>query len=130
MAACKLAFRAGSLALLFLASTISAAEPSLTAREEVDHLLAYLQESNCRFVRNGEEFSAQDARDHLSKKYAYLLRKGLVKEAEDFVRLGASKSSSSGKPYQVRCVGKPAVLSETWLSEELARYRQQKSGAK
>src|SRR5689334_12885417 len=116
---------AGLSAVLLGTTFALAAEPSAAARAEIDHLLSYLGESGCQFFRNGDWFGAAEAKDHLSQKYAYLLKKGLVRDAEDFVRMGAAKSSTSGKPYQVRCEGKPAVPSETWLTEELARYRQQ-----
>lgn len=100
-----------------------AAEPAPLVRDEVRHLLAYLGEAPCEFFRNGEWHSAAAARDHLTKKYDYLVRKDLVSKSEDFIRLGATKSSVSGKPYQVRCNGSQPVPSDAWLGEELARYR-------
>lgn len=99
-----------------------AAEPSAIARAEVEHLLAYLERSQCEFYRNGSWHDAAAARVHLEKKYAYLLNKGLVTRAEDFVELAASTSSVSGKAYQVRC-GVSSMPSSRWFNEELRRYR-------
>ncbi len=48
--------------------------------------------------------------------------------AEDFIRLAASESSMSHKPYQVRC-GSEQLPSAVWFGEELQRFRQ-KTGAK
>ena len=123
--------RLGALLAALLGSSLApAALPSTATSDEVDHLLAYLERSGCQFLRNGEWYDAARAKDHLNRKYDYLLRKGLVRETEDFVRLAATKSSVTGKPYQVRCERQPAVPSETWLTEELARYRSQKASVK
>jgi hypothetical protein len=120
--------RLGALLAALLGSSLApAALPSTATSDEVAHLLAYLERSGCQFSRNGKWYDAARAKDHLNRKYHYLLRKGLVRETEDFVRLAATKSSVSGKPYQVRCEGERAVPSETWLAEELARYRRQKA---
>lgn len=103
-----------------------AAEPSAVTRDEIEHLLTYLEQSVCEFFRNGEWYGAAKAKDHLNEKYSYLLKKNLIGEAQDFIRLAASKSSVSGKPYQVRCHGSKPIASEIWLSEELSRYREQR----
>jgi len=103
-----------------------AAEPSPVVRGEIQHLLTYLEGSGCEFFRNGEWHGAVEAKDHLNQKYSYLLKKDLVRTTEDFIRLGATKSSASGKPYQVRCKGTKAVPSALWLSEELSRYRDER----
>jgi len=103
-----------------------AAEPSPVVRDEVQHLLTYLEESGCQFFRNREWHGAVEAKDHLNQKYSYLLKKDLVRTTEDFIRLGATKGSVSGKPYQVRCYGTKPVPSALWLSEELSRYKEQR----
>lgn len=103
-----------------------AAGPSADTQREIAHLLDYLGNSGCDFYRNGSWHPASEARAHVAVKYDYLLRRGWVKTAEDFIARAASKSSMSGSTYQVRCPGTPAVASGTWLSQELARYRAQK----
>ncbi|HEX7053643.1 MAG TPA: DUF5329 domain-containing protein [Burkholderiales bacterium] len=114
------------LALLLLPGAGIAGEPSPVAREEIGHLMGYLGGSGCRFNRNGTWYSAADAAQHLNGKYDYLLRKGLVASAEDFIDRAASESSMSGKPYQVQCGAQAAVSSGPWLRAELARYRAQR----
>jgi len=104
-----------------------AAEPSSTARDEINHLLIYLERSGCEFFRNGDWYTATEAKDHLNQKYAYLLKKGMVREAEDFIRLAATNSSVSGKAYQVRCKAGNAVASQAWLTDELMRYRRERN---
>jgi hypothetical protein len=54
------------------------------------------------------------------------VEKDPVRTAEDFMRLGASTSSISGEPYQVRCKGAQPVPNALWLGEELSRYREQR----
>lgn len=103
-------------------------DPSPTARAEVAHLLNYLEHSGCRFYRNGAWYGAADARAHLEKKYDYVLRKGLVANAEDFITKAASGSSMSGEPYRVQCEGGKPTLSAPWLNDELLRYRRKQSG--
>ena len=122
-------FSMSRVLMLLLASLFSAnaftAEPAPIVQDEIKHLLTYLEKSDCEFFRNGKWYGAIEAKDHLNRKYNYLLKKGMVRTTEDFVRLGASQSSMSGKPYRVRCKGVEPVPSASWLGEELSRDRQQ-----
>ena len=110
-------------ATLLSASHAMAAEPNPTTRREVGQLLDFVAQSNCQFNRNGSWYDAKKARVHLQEKYDYLDQRGKVPTAETFIDLAASKSSMSGKPYQVRCGDAPVMPSATWLSTELKRLR-------
>jgi hypothetical protein len=114
---------------LLLALALPAAQavgaPSAAARAEIEHLLAYLAGSGCEFFRNGKWYAAARARDHLQRKYEYLLEKDLVDTAEQFIERAASESSRSGQGYRVRCAGAAPVASGDWLAEELRRRRAQ-----
>ncbi|MBL8492246.1 MAG: DUF5329 domain-containing protein [Rhodocyclaceae bacterium] len=112
-----------AVALLLAAPRPAGAEPSPTARQEIAHLFDYLEQSGCRFNRNGAWHSPTEARSHLDRKYQYLAGKGLADTAEAFIEGAASRSSLSGKAYQVQCAGGPALDSGAWFREELARYR-------
>jgi hypothetical protein len=90
---------------------------------EVAHLLDYIEASNCSFVRNGNLYDSRKAGAHIRRKYAHL--KQWTKSAEDFIRYAATKSSVSGRPYQVICEGSKTPTAE-WLTEELARFREKK----
>jgi hypothetical protein len=105
--------------LTFALSTGATAQPS-ASNDEIDHLLNYVAHSACTFVRNGTEYPADKARDHLAGKYQWAGSR--VATAEDFIKYLATQSSMSGEPYHVRC-GRTEALSATWLNEELARYR-------
>lgn len=99
------------------------------AEGEVTHLLEFVQQSDCQFHRNGTWYSADEARAHLQKKYAYLVKKGWANKAEDFIERAATKSSLSGRAYQVKCGSEPQKSASGWLTDELRRYRKTK-GAK
>lgn len=118
------------LAALLAATPALSAEPPPAAKAEIQHLLDYLGGSGCQFFRNDAWHLAADARDHIQKKYAALIDKGLVKNAEDFIARAAAESSTSGKAYQVRCGGGEPVTSAKWLEAELVRYRTGGNGRK
>jgi hypothetical protein len=116
---------ASALALpLALWTNVSAAAPTAApVRAEIDALLGKLQASGCQFNRNGSWYSGADAKVHLLRKLEYVENKTTVQSTEQFIELAAAKSSSSGKPYQVRCGGGPAVDSQLWLTRQLTTLR-------
>jgi len=111
--------------LLAINGPALAAESSTGAGAEIGKLLSALGASKCEFYRNGSWYGAADAQAHLTKKYEYLRDKGEITTTERFIADAGSKSSTSGEAYQVRCPSRSAVPSATWLSDELARLRQE-----
>lgn len=107
-----------------LAPAAGAAPLPAPARAEIDALLGRLQASGCEFNRNGTWYSGAEARTHLQRKLEYLEKKDMVRNAEQFIALGATASSSSGKAYAVRCGASAPVASKAWLSAELQAIRQ------
>ena len=93
-----------------------AAPTSAPVRAEIEALLARLQDSGCQFNRKGSWYSAEQAKDHLLSKLEYIEGRGTVQSTEKFIELAASKSSSSGKPYHVKCGPDPSVESQQWLA--------------
>ena len=95
----------------------------LQTADEIRGLLEFVENSDCTFVRNGAEYSGPRARAHLEQKLNYLESKNRVKSAEDFIDLAATKSSMSGRAYEVRCSEgtQPAGI---WLHRELQRQRE------
>ena len=110
--ACLLAFTATGLAA-----------PSPIAKREIQGLMDALSASSCEFQRNGTWHGRDEARKHLQRKYDYLLKKDLVATAEQFIERAASKSSMSGRAYQVRCPGQPAQPAATWFMSKLDALR-------
>ena len=93
------------------------------AKAEVQTLLNALGNSGCEFYRNGTWYDSAKAKDHIESKLAYLERKELIASAEEFIKLGATKSSRSGEAYQVRCPGQNPEPSATWLERQLKQVR-------
>lgn len=87
---------------------------------EIEHLLQYIDTSDCTFIRNGKSHDSKDAGMHIRKKYDHI--KGRIKTTEDFIRYAATKSSMSGRPYQIICDGDKMATAE-WLTRELDRFR-------
>ena len=111
---------AAPAALAFTLSHAAVAAPGPSAKDEIDHLLSYVAASSCTFVRNGSEYGAVKARDHLADKYRFAGSR--ISTAEEFIEYLATKSSFSGEPYHVHC-GKDDEPSGAWLTAELKRYR-------
>ena len=99
---------------------IALANPDHTDRE-IKHMMGYIASADCRFIRNGKEYGAEEARKHLQRKYEHARR--WVKTAEDFIQHVATKSSMSGEPYKIRC-NDQTMLCADWLRAELMRFRQ------
>jgi hypothetical protein len=108
----------GFTLLLGLAAPGVAATP---AEAEVDHLIAYVDQSNCAFIRNGAKGDSHAAAAHLRQKYHYA--RGRVETSEQFINHIASGSSMTGNPYLVECAGQEREQSGPWLRKELARFR-------
>ena len=107
-----------SLILMLLTLPVSAA--SSNTEEEVQHLFNFIVESDCIFIRNDSEYTASEARNHMQRKYDYAKR--WIGNAEQFINRIASKSSMSGKRYQIRCQNQ-LLYCDNWLTHELERYR-------
>ena len=112
-----------SLSALLLAPVLLAAPLSTPVRAEIEVLLSTLQSSGCEFNRNDSWHTAAEARTHLLRKLDYLDGNNAVQSTEQFIELGASKSSLSGQPYRVKCGAAAAVDSKTWLSDQLKLIR-------
>ncbi len=98
-----------------------ASSKSDSLEKTVDHLLQYVKESGCTFIRNNKEHDSRFAAEHIRKKYDYFKNK--ISTPEEFIKLCATKSLVSGKPYVVRCGENNKMSSADWLRAELHRYR-------
>jgi len=114
---------------LLLAYTVQAdskAADSADLAATIDYLLAFVAESDCTFFRNDRAHTAEEAVNHMQRKYDHFKNK--IKTPEDFIRLAATKSLLSGKPYMVKTKAGRLLKSETWLLEALETYRQEQRG--
>lgn len=108
--------------LIAFSGLVSAA-PSPTAKREIQGLMDALSASSCEFQRNGTWHGREEARRHLQRKYEYLLKRDLADTAELFIERAASKSSLSGRAYQVRCPGQPVQPAAAWFKARLEALR-------
>ncbi|MFK7967517.1 MAG: DUF5329 family protein [Burkholderiaceae bacterium] len=107
-----------------VASPALAAASRDTVSEEVAALLSGLSASTCLFYRNGRWHEGPAAATHLQRKFDYIAERRTLQSTEEFIELGASESSFSGRAYQVRCGQAEPQSSQSWLLIELAKLRQ------
>lgn len=107
-----------TIALLLVAAVAYASDPAMDA--EIDYLLESVGDSDCVFIRNGDEHEAAAAKAHLQMKR----RKGrrYYDSAEEFIDRIASRSSWSGKEYRIRC-GDREQTAKVWFKTRLDRCR-------
>jgi hypothetical protein len=85
--------------LVSIGTVVWAAE--LSEWEKIEALLNSLKDiPGAVFVRNGANYSADQAVDHLRRKLTAAGQR--VKTAEDFIACCASGSSISGEPYRIK----------------------------
>ena len=102
----------------FWAGATAAQSSSSVEARKIEHLIAAVaQLSDAKVIRNGTAYDAGKAAEHLRLK----LREagGRVATAEDFIRLCASRSSVSGKPYEIEFADGRRVTSEAFLRAKL-----------
>ena len=112
----KFQFVIAALSFLFVIPTGTFA----SMQKEIDHLLNYIETSDCVFIRNGSRHTPEKGAQHIRRKYNYLKKR--IKTTDDFIKGAATKSSISGKPYTVVCNEKEMTTAD-WLRIELRNYR-------
>jgi hypothetical protein len=89
-------------------------------KKKIDFLISSVEDlKGAVFIRNGEEHNGKDAADHLRMKLQHAL---MVETADDFIRLCASQSSITGKPYMIRLSNGKTIKSEEYFREKLKEY--------
>jgi Family of unknown function (DUF5329) len=95
----------------------------LSESEKIQRLIAAVETSNVVFIRNGGEYNAKAAADHMRLK---LSRAGSrISTARDFIRYIGTRSSMSGQPYYIRTADGRRVESAAWLNRKLAEIEAQ-----
>lgn len=97
----------------------SQAEPPLSVT--LEYLIQHTADSGLVFVRNGSEHTSAEAAKLMRGKYDQV--KAKVHTPEDFIRLAATESRLTGKPYLVKLPDGRSVPSREWLTETLRKYR-------
>lgn len=72
-------------------------------RAKIDYLIERIRKSPHTFVRNGDSYPGSAAAEHIAWKFR--LRGNGVKNALDFIKYFATRSSESGKLYLCKITG-------------------------
>ena len=72
-------------------------------------------------IRNGKSYSVEDGAKHVRRKYNYF--RDEISSTEMFIEYAGTKSTKSGRLYEVLCIGQEPEFSRDWLLEELTAYR-------
>ena len=109
------------LLVLLLTSLQGRGVPSDEVDATVRHLIDHVARSGLVFVRNNEEYTSQEAAEHMAKKYRHFMDG--IETTEDFIQRCATKSLLTGKLYFVIDGGGLRLKTADWLNTELAAYR-------
>jgi hypothetical protein len=112
------------LLIIVIFASLSILAQSNESNKQITCLLNLIEKSEAVFIRNGSKHSSLKAREHLEYKYKQATKsswpfyKKVEVTPEKFIEKIASKSSFSGKAYQIQ-FGKKIYLTEEWLTKKL-----------
>lgn len=106
--------------IMVLFATAVSAQDNIE-KKKIDFLISSIANlKEAKFIRNGSEHDCKEAAKHLRMK---LEKAGShVQTAGDFIRLCASQSYITGKPYMIRLSNGKTIKSEEFLREKLKEY--------
>ena len=110
------------ISLFFLQASQSSADVPPEQKPEVEHLLEFVETTDCEFERNGKKYDGERASKHIKRKYKHF--RDDITTTEEFIEYSATFSTRSGKSYLVYCAEDDPIKSSVWLLEELAQFRQ------
>ena len=112
-----------SVTSLMALSAVAAAPPP-HEQSRIDKLILFVEaQKGMKFVRNGTEYECSDAARFLRGKLESMGDD--IKTAREFIERIASKSSMSGKPYEVKFADGKTMLASKFLGDELKRLEGQ-----
>ena len=90
-------------------------------KKKIEYLIFSVENlKGAKFIRNGSEYDGKQAAEHLRLKLKKAGAK--VQTADDFIRLCASQSYMTGKPYMIRLSEGKIIRSEEYFREQLKKY--------
>ncbi|MDP6504954.1 MAG: DUF5329 family protein, partial [Planctomycetota bacterium] len=84
-------------------------------RSKIERILKHTETAKIEFIRDGKKYTSAEGAEHLRKKLAAAGHG--VKTLEDFIEKIGSKSSLTGKPYQVALPDGKTVNAGEWLKD-------------
>ena len=110
--------------LIVLVSLVAVRAYAQDSREaaKIRYLIACVETlKGAKFIRNGSEYDARPAADHLRLK---LKNAGTrVRTAEDFITFCGSKSYITGEPYLIRLADGTTVKAEAFFRKKLMSFQ-------
>jgi hypothetical protein len=108
--------------LMFATFNAMAQQAPASEQRKIDYLIqSVAQLHGAKFIRNCSSYDASAAVRHLELKRRYAGSR--VQTADDFIRLCATGSSMSGRPYTIRFADGHVETSAHWLRAQLAAWR-------
>ena len=98
-------------------------------KQKIQFLLQEIEQIQAVFIRNGQEHDPKMARKHLERKLKYaqtrfwFFTSSKPVLAQDFISQIASKSSTSGKIYQIKFPDGRTLPTGDWLEEKLKEFK-------
>ncbi len=116
------------LLVFFLSMGILVANSNENPKEHknIMYLLNEIKNCSCKFERNGDSHTAQEAYKHLKRKYDYARKPFIYWQkktitTKDFIEKIASSSSTTGRPYFI-IIKKEKIKMLDWLNKTYAEY--------
>jgi hypothetical protein len=109
--------------LIILISLVAVRAYAQDSREaaKIRYLIASVEAlEGAKFIRNGREYDARSAANHLRLKLKNAGKR--VRTAEDFIKFCGSKSSMSGEPYLIRLTDGTIVKTEVFFRKKLMAF--------
>ena len=107
-----------------MASLVGRAAPSPVEQARIDKLIRHVElQKGMVFIRNGSEYTCEQAAKFLRGKMESMGKE--VSTAREFIERIATRSSMSGKPYQVRLADGTLLPAGHYLTDELKRIESQ-----
>ncbi len=100
---------------------LCAAEQKTSIADTAEYLISTVAKSDATFVRNGSNYTAKEASEHMRRKYDHFKKE--IKTPEDFIEKCASKSEMSGKPYTVKFADGKNMRCDEWMKKLLAERK-------
>ncbi len=109
--------------LMVLVSLVVVSAYAQDSREaaKIQYLISSVETlEGAKFIRNGSEYDARSAADHLRLKLKNAGER--VRTAEDFIKYCGSKSSLTGEPYLIRFADGTTVKAEVFFGKKLLTF--------
>jgi len=92
-------------------------------RRKIEFLISSVENLNgAKFIRNGSEYTGKEAAEHLRMKLQKAGSK--VQTADDFIRICASASSLSGRPYMIKSSDGKVQNAAEYFRKKLTEFHQ------